>query len=85
MQEDNIVYLTDDEGREVAFQQLDLVELKGDRYVILAALEGDDEGGLLIFRLQDDDYEQVTDESMLQLVYDTFVSSDEDYEFYDAE
>lgn len=87
MQDNDIILLTDEDGRDIPYQLLDEIDLDGSRYAVLAALDDEiDEEGILIFRItEEDEYEPVEDEHLQQKVFDVFVSSDEDYEFCDAE
>lgn len=86
MQEDDIMLLTDADGQEVPCQLLDEIDLDGSRYAVLADLSDEDDESILIFRITDEDeYEPVEDENLQQKVFDVFISSDEDYEFCDAE
>ena len=55
---DNIVILNDEEGNEVQFEFLDLVELDNEEYVVLLPVtsEGEeDEGEVVILKLEDTD------------------------------
>ena len=55
---DNIVILNDEEGNEVKFEFLDLVELNDEEYVILLPVndEGEeDEGEVVILKIEDTD------------------------------
>ena len=55
---DNIVVLNDEEGNEVQFEFLDLVELDDEEYVVLLPVtdEGEeDEGEVVILKLEDTD------------------------------
>lgn len=87
--EDDVLLLTDENGEDIPFQILDTLELEDDTYALLAPLGDEEDDGVLIFRIIDDDegqqYEQVEDERLMQRVFDLFRSSDEDYEFCDAE
>ena len=40
---ENLVYLSDEDGNEVAFEYLDSVEYKGDEYVVLISTDEDDD------------------------------------------
>lgn len=82
-----MILLTDEDGQDIPYQLLDEIDLDGARYAVLASLDDEsDEEGILIFRItQEDEYEPVEDENLQQKVFDVFVSSDEDYEFSDAE
>ena len=79
---DNIVILNDEEGNEVQFEFLDLVELDDEEYVVLlpVADEGEeDEGEVVILKLEDTDddseeesYVGVEDEEILNQVFEIF-------------
>ena len=79
---DNIVILNDEEGNEVQFEFLDLVELDNEEYVVLLPVtsEGEeDEGEVVILKLEDtdDDSEEesdvgVEDEEILNQVFEIF-------------
>ena len=79
---DNIVVLNDEEGNEVQFEFLDLVELDDEEYVVLLPVsdEGEeDEGEVVILKLEDTDEESeeesyvgVEDEEILNKVFAIF-------------
>ena len=79
---DNIIILNDEDGNEVKFEFLDLVQLEDEEYVVLlpVAEEGEEEHGeLLILKLEDTDedsdeesYVGVEDEETLNKVFDIF-------------
>ncbi len=79
---DNIVILNDEEGNEVKFEFLDLVELEDEEYVVLLPVteEGEeDEGEVVILKLEDteDDSEEesyvgIEDEEILNKVFEIF-------------
>lgn len=79
---DNIVVLNDEEGNEVQFEFLDLVELDNEEYVVLLPVtaEGEeDEGEVVILKLEDTDddseeesYVGVEDEEILNKVFEIF-------------
>ena len=76
---DNIIILNDEEGNEVKFEFLDLVELDEEEYVVLLPVseEGEeDEGEVVILKLEDTDedseeesYVGVEDEEILNKVF----------------
>ena len=80
--DDNIVVLNDEEGNEVQFEFLDLVELDDEEYVVLLPVsdEGEeDEGEVVILKLEDTDEESeeesyvgVEDEEILNKVFAIF-------------
>ncbi len=73
---DNIVTLTDDEGNDVQFEFLDLVEYQDGEYVVLMPLD-DDSGEVLILQIvQEGDDEEVyagiDDDETLAAVFGVF-------------
>ena len=79
---DNIIRLNDEEGNEVQFEFLDLVELDNEEYVVLLPVteEGEEEEGeVVILKLEDTDEESeeesyvgVEDEEILNKVFSIF-------------
>ena len=79
---DNIIILNDENGNEVKFEFLDLVELDEEEYVVLLPVseEGEeDEGEVVILKLEDSDeeaeeesYVGVEDEEILNKVFAIF-------------
>ena len=75
---DNIIVLIDEEGNEVEFEFLDLIEYEGEEYVVLLpAEETDDAGEVVILQVEDIDtdeesYISVEDEDTLNKVFDIF-------------
>lgn len=79
---DNIIVLNDEEGNEVKFEFLDLVELDDEEYVVLLPVseEGEeDDGEVVILKLEDTDeltdeesYVGVEDEEILNKVFAIF-------------
>lgn len=74
---DNIVVLTDEEGNDIEFEFLDIIEYRGEEYIVLFPPEKD-VGEVVILRLEKDDSEEesimsgVEDESVLAAVYEIF-------------
>ena len=75
---DNIIILNDEEGNEVEFEFLDLIEYEGEEYVVLLpAEETDDAGEVVILQVEDIDTEEesyisVEDEDTLNKVFEIF-------------
>ena len=79
---DNIIVLNDEDGNEVRFEFLDLVELDDEEYVVLlpVAEEGEEEEGeVVILKLEDTDEDSdeesnvgVDDEEILNKVFQIF-------------
>ena len=94
---DNIVTLNDEEGNEVKFEFLDLVELDDEEYVVLLPVteEGEeDEGEVVILKVEDNDdedsdeesYVGVEDEEILNKVFQIFKEKFKDkFDFIDEE
>ena len=80
--DNNILVFNDDEGKEVKFEFLDLVELDNEEYVVLLPVEAEGEesdGEVVILKLEDSDedsdqesYVGVDDEEILNKVFEIF-------------
>lgn len=74
---DNTIVLTDDDGNDVEFEFLDLVPYNGDEYVVMLPKE-DDADEVVILKLapgeteDEESYEGVEDDEILQAVFDIF-------------
>ena len=67
---DNIVILNDEDGNEVKFEFLDLVELDDEEYVVLLPMTEDgeeDEGEVVILKVEDNDEEESEEESYVSV------------------
>lgn len=92
---DNIVILNDEEGNEVKFEFLDLVELDDEEYVVLLPIteEGEEEEGeVVILKVEDTDdenseeesYVSIEDEEILNKVFEMFKEKfKDDFDFVD--
>ena len=91
---DNIVILNDEDGNEVKFEFLDLVELEDEEYVILLPVIDDgveEEGEVVILKVEDTDedseeesYVSVEDEEILNKVFEIFKERfKDDFDFVD--
>ena len=92
---DNIIILNDEEGNEVKFEFLDLVELDDEEYVVLLPVteEGDEEEGeVVILKVEDTDdedsdeesYISIEDEDILNKVFEIFKEKfKDDFDFVD--
>ena len=78
---DNIIVLNDENGNEVQFEFLDLIELDQEEYVVLLPVveEGtEDEGEVVILKVEDTDsedeesYVSIEDEATLNKVFEIF-------------
>ena len=91
---DNVVILNDEDGNEVRFEFLDLVELDDEEYVVLLPIaeEGEEEEGeVVILKVEDTDeeadeesYVSVEDEETLNKVFEIFKEKfKDDFDFVD--
>jgi len=91
---DNIIVLNDEDGNEVNFEFLDLVELDGEEYVVLLPTDESEEepGEVVILQVEDTDsedeesYVSVEDEEVLNKVFEMFKEKFKDeFDFIDEE
>ena len=92
---DNIIILNDENGNEVKFEFLDLVELDEEEYVVLLPVteEGEEEEGeVVILKVEDNDnedseeesYVSIEDEETLNKVFEIFKEKfKDDFDFVD--
>ena len=92
---DNIVILNDEDGNEVKFEFLDLVELDDEEYVVLLPVTVEDEeeeGEVVILKVEDNDdedsdeesYVSIEDEEILNKVFEIFKEKfKDDFDFVD--
>ena len=92
---DNIVVLNDENGNEVKFEFLDLVELEDEEYVVLLPIteEGEEEEGeVVILKVEDNDdensdeesYVSIEDEEVVNKVFEIFKEKfKDDFDFVD--
>ncbi len=73
--QEDIITLTDENGEQFQCLYLDTIEYEGAEYAALLTLETEDSGEILIFRIEEseyedmDDYVSVEDEEVLAAVY----------------
>ena len=91
---DNIIVLNDEEGKEVEFEFLDLVEYEDEEYVVLLPVEETDvdAGEVVILKVEDtesedeESYVSVDDEETLNTVFEIFKEKFKDeFNFIDEE
>ncbi len=92
---DNIIVLNDENGEEVPFEFLDLIELDGEEYVVLLPVEEEeteDAGEVVILKVEDteseeeESYVSVEDEEILNRVFAMFKEKFKDeFNFIDDE
>ena len=89
---DNIIILNDENGNEVKFEFLDLMEYEGEEYIILLPTEeGEDNDEVVILKVEDveDDpdmetYVSIDDEDTLNAVFEMFKEKfKDDFNFVD--
>lgn len=91
---DNIVILNDEDGNEVKFEFLDLIDFEDEEYIVLLPVneEGDEEEGeVVILKVEDTDeeadeesYVSVDDEDTLNKVFEIFKERfKDDFDFVD--
>ena len=93
---DNIISLNDENGNEVKFEFLDLIELDDEQYVVLLPVleEGEeDDGEVVILKVEDTDedseeesYVSVENEETLMKVFNIFKDKFKDeFDFVDSD
>ena len=91
---DNIVILNDEDGNEVKFEFLDLIDFEDEEYIVLLPVneEGEEEEGeVVILKVEDTDedsdeesYVSVDDEDTLNKVFEIFKERfKDDFDFVD--
>ena len=90
----NIIILNDENGNEVQFEFLDLIEYESEEYVVLLPVEDDEEDGeVVILKVDDTDedsdeesYISVDDAHTLTAVFEIFKEKfKEEFNFTDGE
>ena len=84
--DDNIVVLRDEDGNEIEFEILDLVDYEGEEYVILLSTESDGDEVVILKSEEDEngeeDYYAVEDDAVLEAVFNLFKSRfGDEYDF----
>ena len=89
---DNIITLNDEEGNEVKFEFLDLIEYNSEEYVILLPIEEEEADEVVILKVEDTDSEDeesyvgVEDQETLNTVFQLFKDKFKDeFNFIDEE
>ena len=85
---DNKIVLNDEDGNEVEFEFLDVVEVDGNEYVVLLPVEEADKGEVVIFRIEgegdDESYVSLEDEEEAEKVFQVFKEKKKDeFDFAD--
>ena len=89
----NIVILNDENGEEIPFEFLDVIEYEGEEYVVLLPVEeeeSEDLGEVVILKIEDtesedeESYVSVDDEETLNTVFEMFKEKfKDDFDFVD--
>ena len=89
---DNIVILNDENGEEVRFEFLDLIELDGEEYLVLLPADDETSDEVVILKVEDTDsddeeaYVSVEDEDILNTVFNMFKEKFKDeFDFVDED
>lgn len=89
---DNIIVLNDENGEEVPFEFLDLIELDGEEYVVLLPADDETSDEVVILKVEDTDsddeeaYVSVEDEDILNTVFSMFKEKFKDeFDFVDED
>ena len=85
---DNIVVLTDDNGKDTEFEWLDTVEMNDNQYIILLPTDDENAEEVIILKMEAEEDEEnfiaVEDEDELNQVYDIFKERNkENFDFID--
>ena len=85
---DNKIILNDEDGNEVEFEFLDVVELDGTEYVVLLPVEEAEKGEVVIFRIEgegeDESYVSLEDDDEAERVFQAFKEKTKDeFDFAD--
>ena len=74
----NIIALNDEDGNEINFELLDIIEYKGAEYVVLYPENDEESTDVVILRMEDGDSEDISafvgidDEETLMAVFEIF-------------
>ena len=85
---DSRIILNDEDGNEVEFEFLDIVELDGKEYVVLLPVEEIEKGEVVVFRIEgegeDESYVSLEDEEEGERVFGAFKEKTKDeFDFAD--
>lgn len=85
---DNKIILNDEDGNEIEFEFLDVVEVDGKEYVVLLPVEEAEKGEVVIFRIEgseeDESYVSLEDEEEAEKVFQAFKEKTKDeFDFAD--
>ncbi len=88
--EDNIIILNDENGDEVEFEFIDLIQYQGNEYVVLLPIDdSDDAGEVVILKIEvtnsdEEAYVSVDDDATLNFIFEIFKERHkDDFNFVD--
>ena len=74
--EEGVITFTDEEGNDVEFEILDVVPFEGKEYLVVVPCEDDDDDGVLILEIKQEEgeevYDTVTDDNIAEKVFEEF-------------
>ena len=90
---ENIIILNDEDGNEVRFEFLDLIDYENEEYVVLLPTDEDDNDEVVILKVEDvegnpemETYVSVDDEDTLNAIFEIFKEKFKDeFNFIDEE
>ena len=89
-EEESVIVLMDDEGNELEFEFLDLVEYKEESYVLLIPHDEESDGGVVILKTELDEngepsaFSGIDDDELLDAIFETFKEKNGDlFDFED--
>lgn len=82
-EEDNIITMLGDDGEEVNFEFLDLIEYEGKEYVVLIPVDDEDDETCIIMEvvpLEDDmeEYHGISDQALVDTLFEIFKEKNKD-------
>ena len=85
---DNKIILNDEDGNEIEFEFLDVVEVDGNEYVVLLPVEEAEKGEVVIFRIEgseeEESYVSLDNEEEAEKVFQAFKEKTKDeFDFAD--
>lgn len=73
--EQEVLILRDDEGNEAELEILDYVSFEGRKYVVLYPVDAEEEDPVIIMRCKSEEYFFVSEQRVIDGVYDLFLKN----------
>lgn len=74
--EEGVITFTDDEGNDVEFEILDVVPFENKEYLVVMPCDGEDDGGVVILEIKEEDgeevYDTVIDDELAEKIFEEF-------------